>query len=65
MWKSIAVPSIMYGMNVMKWTKGELDKLEVSQNKLGRMALGENRYVGLEAIRGDMGWSLFDVSSHI
>ena len=54
-WKSMAVPSIMYGMNVMKWTKGELDKLEVIQNKVGRMALGANRYVGVEAIRGDMG----------
>ena len=52
-WKNIAVPSIMYGKNVMKWTKGELDKLEVIQNKVGRMALGANRYVGVEAIRGD------------
>ena len=54
-WKSMAVPSIMYGMNVMKWTKGELDKLEVIQNKVGRMAQEADRYVGVEAIRGDMG----------
>ena len=41
-------------------TKCELDKLKVIQNKMGRMALGVNRYVGVEAIRGDMGWSPFD-----
>ena len=52
-WKSIAVLSIMYGMNVMKWIKCELDKMEVVQNKVGRMALGGNRYVGVEAIRGE------------
>ena len=47
-------------MNVMKWTKGELDKLEVIQNKVGRMTLGANRYVGVEVIIEDMGWSLFE-----
>ena len=40
----MAVPSIMYGMNVMKWTKDELDKLEVIQNKEGRIVPGANRY---------------------
>ena len=58
-WKSMAVPSIMYGMIVIKWTKCEL-KLEVIQNKVGRMVLEATRYVGVEAIRGGMGWSLFD-----
>ena len=29
------------------------------QNVVGRVALGANRYVGVEAIRGDMGWSTF------
>ena len=53
----MAVPRIMYGVNVMKWTNGELDKLEVIQNKVGRMALGADRYVGVEAIRGDMEWN--------
>ena len=33
-----------------------LQKLEVIQNKDGRVALGANRYVSVEAIRGDMGW---------
>ena len=29
------------------------------QNKVGRVALGENRHVCVEAVRGDMGWSTF------
>ena len=35
------------------------NKLEVIQNRVGRLALGSNRMVGVEAIRGDMGWSSF------
>ena len=59
LWKCMAVPGIMYGMDVMSWTECELGKLDVLQNKVGRMALGANKYVGVEAIRGEMGWSLF------
>ena len=36
-----------------------MQKLEVVRNKIGRVALGANRYVAVEAIRGDMGWSSF------
>ena len=63
LWKGMAVPSIMYGMNVMNWTECELQKLEMIQNKVGRVALGANRYVGVEAVRGDMGWSTFSERS--
>jgi hypothetical protein len=59
LWKGIAVPSLMYGMNVLKVSASECDKLEVVQNRVGRVALGANRYVGVEAIRGDIGWSTF------
>ena len=59
LWKGMAVPSIMYGMNVLNWTESELQKLEVVQNKVGRVALGANKYACVEAIRGDMGWSTF------
>ena len=32
MWKSVAVFSIMYGLDVIAWNKSEIDKLEVGQN---------------------------------
>ena len=56
----MAVPSIMYGLETMSWKKNELEKLEVFQNKVGRIALGANKYVAVEAIRGDVGWSTFE-----
>ena len=59
LWKGLAVPSIMYGVNVLTWNDSEVQKLDVIQNKLGRVALGANGYAGVEAVRGDMGWSLF------
>ena len=58
-WKTIAVPSLMRGLDVIPCTLGDCDRLDVIQNVVGRVALGANRYVGVEAIRGDMGWSTF------
>ena len=48
-----------YEANVLTWTDCEMQKLETIQNKVGRVALGANGYSGVEAIRGDMGWSSF------
>ena len=59
-WKSIAVPSLMYGMDVVPWSLSEVKKMDTIQNKIGRLALGANKFVGVEAIRGEMGWSTFD-----
>ncbi|MPC96497.1 hypothetical protein E2C01_091759 [Portunus trituberculatus] len=58
-WKSVAVPSIMYGMHVIAWNESEFDKLEEGQNRIGRMALNAPKYTAVEALRGDMGWSSF------
>ena len=67
LWKTVAVPSLMYGMDVVNWNENDMQKLEVIQNKVGRIALGANWYAAVEAIRGDMlrvllgdmGWSTF------
>ena len=52
----MAVPSVMYGMEV---NESEIDKLEVGQNRAARMALNIPRYASVETLRGDMGWSTF------
>ncbi|KAF2357797.1 Immunoglobulin-like domain [Trinorchestia longiramus] len=49
----------MFGMNVMAWNGGDLEKLEVLQNRVERLALGAPKWTAVEAIRGDLGWSLF------
>ena len=58
-WKCVAVPSIMYGMDVMVWNESEIMKLEGGQNRVARMALNAPKYAAVEALRGDMGWSTF------
>ncbi|MPC72494.1 hypothetical protein E2C01_066803 [Portunus trituberculatus] len=58
-WKSVTVSSIMYGMDVIAWNKREIDKLEVGQCRVARLALNAPRYTAVEALRGDMGWSSF------
>ena len=60
LWKGVAVPSLMYGMDTVQWSKEEMDRIEVIQNRVGRLALGANRIVAVEAIRGDLGWSSFE-----
>ena len=37
LWKSVAVPSIMYGMDVTAWNENGIDRLKVAQN---RVAIG-------------------------
>ena len=52
--KSVAVPSDMYCKKVIVWNGSEIDKLEVGQNRVARMALNASRYAAVEALRGDM-----------
>ena len=53
----MAMPSIMYGMDETALSEKEIDKLEVGQNRVTRMAQNAPRYTAIEALRGDMGWS--------
>ena len=58
-WKNVAVSSVMYVMEVIAWSETEIDKLEVGQNRVARMALNAPRYAAVEVLRGDMGLSKF------
>ncbi|KAF2344789.1 hypothetical protein FHG87_024455 [Trinorchestia longiramus] len=46
----------MFGMNVMAWNGGDLEKLKVLQNRVGRVPLGAPKWTAAEALRGDLGW---------
>ena len=59
LWKGMAVPRAMFAAEVLNHTAGEVKKLEVLQNKVARMALGANGYIAVAALKGEMGWSLF------
>ena len=56
---SVAVPSIMNGMDVTAWSEKDIDKLEVGQNRVAKIALNAPRYATVAALRGDVGWSKF------
>ena len=60
LWKGLAVPTIMYGLEIIDITGKEKNGLEVVQNKAARKALGANKHVAIEALRGEMGWSTFE-----
>ena len=47
-------------MDTINWSVEEINKLEFIQNKVGRMGFGATKMVGVEAIKGDMGWSSFE-----
>ena len=42
----ITVPSLMYGLSVIRLDPDDLNKLDLVQNKIGRIGLGANRLVG-------------------
>ena len=37
----------------MAWNESEIDRLEVGQNRVARMAMNAPRYTAVEALRGD------------
>ena len=60
LWKGVAVPTIMYGAEIIDIGAKEVQGLEVVQNKAARVGLRANRYAPTETLRGDMGWSSFE-----
>ena len=58
-WKTIAVPAIMYGMEAISVKDSDIERLETIQNKVARISLNAPKYVANETLRGDMGWSTF------
>lgn len=59
LWKGVAVTKFMYGAEVLGWSVKELQRMDLLQRKVGRMALGARKFVAVEALKGEMGWSLF------
>ena len=59
-WKKVAVLSVMYGIDVIAiaWKENEIDKIQVWQNRVVSVALNASIYTAVEALRGDMAWSI-------
>ena len=56
LWETLAIPSILYGVEVFDMADSDKRKLEIIERQVGRWAIGGNKGTGWEAIYGDLGW---------
>ena len=56
-WKNIALPRFMYGQEVLRYTKADMEKLRRLDNKAYRTILGLPVYTAEEFLRGEVGAS--------
>ena len=56
-WKSVALPHILYGANVIEFSKTDILKLQRIENKVYRQILGAPAYSQVSALRGEIGAS--------
>ena len=54
-WEHVALPSVLFGLPVVAWNKGEMDQLQREENKVMRFILGGPGYVAIAALRGELG----------
>ena len=57
-WKSVALPSILYGTKVINLTEDEINKLRRIENSVWRQILGAPGYAPICTLRGEIGTSL-------
>lgn len=57
-WKNVALPSILYGTNIINLTDTELNKLQTIENGVYRKILGAPKYAPNCTLRGEVGSSL-------
>lgn len=56
-WKGVVLPCLLYGLGVVVWSGGELEKLQKVENSVWRCILGAPGYAPITAMRGDIGAS--------
>ena len=56
-WKNVALPSIMYGTNIINLTKQEIAKLQSIENGVYRQIFGAGNYTQGAALVGELGAS--------
>lgn len=56
-WKSLALPSFLYGSSLINMTEKEIENLQVIENKVYRHILGAPGYTAVATLRGEIGAS--------
>ena len=57
-WKNICIPAILYGFDIMKINKKEVDNLQIIENNVYRRILRAASYTPVGVLRGEVGSSL-------
>ena len=57
-WKNVAMPSILYGINVINMTETDIQHLQRIENGVYRQILGAPKYAPISTLRGEIGASL-------
>jgi hypothetical protein len=55
-WRQVALPAILHGVEIIQVTKGCMEAVEGAQKGLGRVLTGARRGAPISAIRGELGW---------
>lgn len=56
-WKSVVLPSLLYGASILGYTDTEMKKLQIIENAVYRTILGAPRYAQVCTLRGEVGAS--------
>ena len=56
-WKSVCLPSILYGASILNFTENEINKLQTIENGVYRQILGAPKYAQTCTLRGEVGAS--------
>lgn len=59
-WKSIVLPSVLYGSSIFGYTKREINELQRIENSVYRVILGAPSYAQLPTLRGEIGSSTME-----
>ena len=56
LWERVAVPGMLYGLDVISISEKDLEWLEKAQREMGKWILGAPPCVATEAVLGELGW---------
>lgn len=59
-WKNVALSSILHGVNVIHFSKTDIEKLQRIENKVYRMILGAPAFTPVCVLRGEVGSSTME-----
>ena len=60
-WKSVIMPSLLYGSSVFCWNLSDIGKLQRCENAVWRCVLGAPSYAPLVTLQGEVGYSSMKV----